>query len=277
MTDECHNETGHPIIDTTKPSLARSYDAFLNGKDNFEVDREVVRQVEQVLPESRHIAIENRQWLIRAVRFLTREAGINQFLDIGSGLPTAENTHEAAQRVVPDATVVYVDNDPACLAFGRALLEGNDYTHFVGADLTHPQELLAHQSVTQQLDFDRPLAMLQCATLHHVPDEQKPHEIMSVYIDALPSGSYVLLTHFCDPEDNGELTATARGMEQRLLDAGLGSGFWRTRDEIQAFFGGLEMVHPGLVPLHEWWPDGPRLRELTPADQLILGGVGRKP
>jgi hypothetical protein len=277
VTDESKTEAGHPTLDTSKPSIARAYDAFLNGKDNFEVDREVVRQVTQVLPEARQIAVENRQWLIRVVRFLTRELGIDQFLDVGSGLPSAENTHEVAQRVIPDATVVYVDNDPACQAFGRALLEGNGFTHFVDGDLTRPRELLAHPGVTKSLDFDRPLALLQCATLHHVPEEQRPYEIMSTYIDALPSGSYLLLTHFWDPADNGPLTATVRGIEQRLCDAGLGSGFWRPREEIEAFFEGLELVEPGLVPLHEWWPDGPRLRELTLADQLILGGVGRKP
>jgi hypothetical protein len=277
VTNESNTEAGHPVLDTSKPSIARTYDAFLNGKDNFEVDREVVRQVTQVFPEACLIAMENRQWLVRAVRFLTREPGIDQFLDVGSGLPTAENTHEVAQLVIPDATVVYVDNDPACQAFGRALLEGNGFTHFVDADLTRPRELLAHPSITRHLDFDRPLAMLQCGTLHHVPSEQRPHEILSAYIDALPSGSYVLLTHFWDPKDNGPLTAAARDIEQRFRDAGLGSGFWRPREEIEAFFDGLEMVEPGLVPLHEWWPDGPRLCGPTPADQLILGGVARKP
>ncbi|SDZ39608.1 O-Methyltransferase involved in polyketide biosynthesis [Saccharopolyspora shandongensis] len=267
-----------PEIDTSVPSVARAYDYFLGGKDNFEVDRAVLRQAMEVLPEARLLAIENRHWLTRVIRFLTREAGITQFLDVGSGLPTRENTHQVARRIERETSVVYVDNDPACLAYGRALLEENGLTHFVSADLTKPDELLSNPAVRQHIDFDTPLALIQCGTIHHVPNELRPHEIMRTYIEALPSGSYLALTHFFNPQDeNGYYADLARRTEQSFHDANLGSGFWRTREEIQSYFDGLEMVEPGLVYLHDWWPDGPRLRPVTDAEHLIVGGVGRKP
>src|SRR5437016_3567481 len=207
MTEE--NAGSYPGIDAGTPSVARVYDAFLGGENNFAVDRLVFQETVRMVPHARLMAVENRHWLIRAVRFLTQECGIDQFLDVGSGLPTRENTHQAVQRAIPDASVVYVDNDPACWAFGRALLEDNEFTHFVDADLTRPAELLAHPAITKHLDFDRSIALIQCATMHHVPDEQRPDEIMAVYRDALPSGSYLALTHFWDPEDGGPLTAWA--------------------------------------------------------------------
>ncbi|MEU6269598.1 SAM-dependent methyltransferase [Saccharopolyspora shandongensis] len=267
-----------PEIDTSVPSVARAYDYFLGGKDNFEVDRAVLHQAMEVLPEARLLAIENRQWLTRVIRFLTREAGITQFLDVGSGLPTRENTHQVARRIERETSVVYVDNDPACLAYGRALLEENGLTHFVSADLTKPDELLSNPAVRKHIDFDTPLALIQCGTIHHVPNELRPHEIMRTYIEALPSGSYLALTHFFNPQDeNGYYADLARRTEQSFYDANLGSGFWRTREEIQSYFDGLEMVEPGLAYLHDWWPDGPRLRPVTDAEHLIVGGVGRKP
>lgn len=265
-------------VDTATPSIARTYDASLGGKDNFEVDREVMRQVLEVVPEFGDIAMGNRRWLIRAVRFLTEQAGIDQFLDLGSGLPTAENTHQAAQRINPDARVVYVDNDSACQAFGRALLEENHRTHFADADLTYPAEVLNNPQVTKHVDFSRPVGLMHCATLHHVADEQYPREIMEAYREALPSGSYLVLSHACDPQDaEGYYTRLARSLEQRFWDAGFGSGYLRTPDEIRAFFGDWELIDPGLVILPHWWPDGPRVQPLTDGEHLMVGGVARKP
>jgi hypothetical protein len=267
-----------PEIDTTTPSVARAYDYFLDGKDNFEVDRAVLRAAEEIVPEAKLWALENRAWLTRVVRFIASKTGVDQFLDVGSGLPTRENTHQVAQRSNPKATVVYVDNDPACQAYGRALLEDNERTHLIEADLRRPSELLSHRTVTKNLDFDRPLALIQCGTIHHVADEAGPYEIMQSYIDALPSGSFVALTHFWDPADeNPVYSELARRSQQAFRDANLGSGFWRTRAEIQRFFDGLELLEPGLTRLVDWWPDGPLVRELTAADETILGGVGRKP
>lgn len=264
-------------IDTTKPSIARCYDAVLGGKDNFEVDRALVEQYLRILPEVRSLAVANRAWLTRVVRFLTEQAGIDQFLDVGAGLPTRDNTHQVAQRSNPAARVVYVDDDPACQAFGRALLEEDERTRFVDGDLTEPAELLRHPGITGHLDWNRPVGLIQCATLHHVTDARGPQQIMAGYVDALPAGSYLALTHFYDPEDDGGyFSGKARDLQQLGQDSGMNSGFWRTRAEIAAYFGGLELVEPGLALLQDWRPDAD-----TPAgddsDQLFLGGVGRKP
>src|SRR5437764_6456626 len=148
-------------IDTSKASIARVYDAFLNGKDNYEIDREVLRRVQQVAPEATQLGWDNREFLIRVTRFIARQTGITQYLDCGSGLPTAENTHQVAQRINPDARVVYVDNDPVVLAHGRALLEENEQTHLVGADVFNPREVLGNEEIRARIDFDRPPVFLQ--------------------------------------------------------------------------------------------------------------------
>ena len=263
-------------IDTSKPSVARVYDAFLGGKDNYEVDRAVLKQVLKVAPETPRMTRENRAWLIRVTRFLAATAEIDQFLDVGAGLPAAENTHEAAQRVNPDARVVYVDRDPIVLAHGRALLEENPLTHLVGGDLTDPDALFNHPVVTKYLDMERPVALIQCGTLHHVPDHQRPADIMRRYIELLPSGSYVALTHFHDPEDDGEGTRLARFLEDVFARGDMGSGYFRTRSQIEEMFDGLEVIPPGVVHLRAWWPDGPHMRPPSAPDLAILGGVGRK-
>jgi hypothetical protein len=267
-----------PGVDTTTPSPARAYDAWLGGKNNYEIDRATLSAVEAVMPSARHIAIENRNWLIRAVRYLAKHAKINQFLDCGSGLPTQENVHQVAQRHNPDAVVVYVDHDPIVQAHGRALLEDNDQTHFANADLSKPDELLANDLVARYLDFDQPIGLIQCATIHHVPDEANPYAAMQGYINALPSGSYVALSHFYNPGDESDYYAhLARESERKFREAGLKTGWWRTREVVLSYFEGLEILEPGLVPLIDWWPEGPMLREVHDADYLIWGAVGRKP
>ena len=265
-----------PFIDTTKPSIARVYDASLGGKDNYEVDRQAYQQVVKITPEAPLLAKAFRDWLIRAVRFLAGPAGIDQFLDCGSGLPTAENTHQAAQRINPEACIVYVDNDPMVIAHGRALLEENDRTHFAAADLRYPQELLRHPVVTRSIDFSRPLALMQCATLHHLEDHENPRKIMADYIDALPSGSYVALSHFYDPADGSKYSRLARKLEETARKNSLGTGRFRTREEITSFFGDLELLEPGLVLLAEWWPSGPRLRPIPDIEYTCVGAVARK-
>ena len=263
-------------VDPTRASIARVYDAFLNGKDNYEIDREVLRGVQKAAPEAQDLATENRGFLIRACRFLASQTGIDQYLDCGSGLPTAENTHQVVQRLNPDATVVYVDNDPVVIAHGQALLEENDETHFVSADIFDPKAILENEKIRQYLDFTQPIAFLQLGTLHHYtgPDAD-PAAIMREYVDALPSGSYVAISHFLDPED--EHTEVARKMEEMFLHSPMGSGKFRTYAELRELFPGLEMVEPGLVLCADWWPDGPRLKPLNQAQSCIAGGVGRKP
>ncbi len=263
-------------VDPTRASIARVYDAFLLGKDNYEIDREVLRKVQQAAPEAQDLAFENRGFLIRACRFLATQTGITQFLDLGSGLPTAENTHQVVQRVNPEIRVVYVDNDPVVLAHGRALLEENDHTHFVAEDIFEPSRVLENEVVRQHIDFTQPVALLQMGTLHHFNGpKERPAEIMREYIEALPSDSFVALSHFSDPEN--ELSATARKMEDFFLHSPMGSGTFRTHKEIEELFPGLEMVEPGVTLCADWWPDGPRLKELNVAQKTISGGIGRKP
>lgn len=279
MSDSVATKSGRKIpvgVDPTRASIARVYDAFLNGKDNYEIDREVLRGVQKAAPEAQELATENRGFLIRVCRFLATQTGITQFLDCGSGLPTAENIHQVVQRVNPDATVVYIDNDPVVLAHGRALLEENEQTHFVAADIFHPQEILENEEIRRYIDFSEPLAFFQLGTLHHYDGpRERPAQIMREYIDALPSGSYVAISHFLDPEN--EYSEVARKMEHMFLHSMMGSGTFRTRAELMELFDGLELVEPGLSLCADWWPDGPRLRPLNQVQHCIAGGVGRKP
>lgn len=274
-----HSSAAYPSavpvgVDTTRASIARVYDAALNGKDNFDVDREVLDQVRTVAPQVNDLAWANRDFLIRACRFLAR-AGIDQFLDLGSGLPTAENTHQVVQRVNPQSTVVYVDNDPSVLVHGQALLASNSRTRIAEADIFRPLEVLGNETVRRELDFTRPLALFHIGTLHHYLGDDGP-ALMQTYIDALPSGSFVAVAHFHDPE-TPEYSELAQKMEEKFIHSPMGSGRFRTRDEIQAMFGNLEMVEPGLVRCDDWWPDGPHLTPLSDVRNCIVGGVGRKP
>ncbi|MGH3720526.1 MAG: SAM-dependent methyltransferase [Pseudonocardiaceae bacterium] len=262
-------------IDTTKASVARVYDAVLNGKDNYEIDREVVRQLRQVAPEMSLMAWDNRSFLIRVTRFIASQTGITQFLDCGSGLPTAENTHQVAQRMQPDSRVVYVDNDPVVLAHGRALLEENEQTHFSAADIFNPDEIINDPVVRKHLDFSEPIALFQIGTLPFCNEERNPQRIMAEYIDALPSGSYVAISHFIDPETS-ELSEFARRLEQAFLHSPMGRGIFRTRTEIEGMFTGLELLDPGLTRCAEWWPDGPQVKQLDTVQHCIVGAVGRK-
>jgi hypothetical protein len=262
-------------IDVSKASVARVYDAFLNGKDNYEIDREVLRRVQEVAPEATRLGWDNREFLIRASRFIAAQTGITQFLDCGSGLPTAENTHQIVQRIRPDSRVVYVDNDPVVLAHGRALLAENEQTHLIGADIFEPAAVLDNEVVRQQLDFSEPIALYQCGTMHHYTGDRYA-EIMRAYIEALPSGSYVVLSHFLDPQ-TPEHSPLARRMEHVFVHSPMGSGAFRTQDEIMTMLDGLELVEPGLVRCADWWPDGPRVKPMYPVQYCIAGAVGRKP
>jgi hypothetical protein len=263
-------------VDPTRASIARVYDAFLGGKDHYAIDRDVFEGVRRVAPEAQDLAVENRSFLIRACRFIATQTGINQYLDCGSGLPTAENIHQVVQRIGPEARVVYLDNDPVVIAHGRVLLQENDQTHFIPADIFNPAEVLENEEIRKYIDFTEPLAFLQLGTFHHFDGpRERPAEIMREYVDALPSGSFVAISHFLDPED--EYSEVARRMEQVFLHSPMGSGTFRTRAELLELFDGLELVEPGLVRCADWWPDGPRLKALNPVQHCIAGGVGRKP
>jgi hypothetical protein len=252
------------------------YDAFLNGKDNYEIDRQVLAQVEAHMPSARELGMENRAFLIRVCRFLATQTDIDQFLDLGSGLPTAENVHQVVQRMRPESQVVYVDNDPVVLAHGRALLEENENCRFVAADIFEPKNILGNEEIRSVIDFNRPFVLMHMGTLHHYNGPREaPRDIMREYIDALPSGSYLGLSHFFDPEN--EYSSTARDAEEAFLHSPMGSGTFRTQAELEELFEGLEFVDPGVVRCADWWPDGPRLKPLTAAQRCIAGGVARKP
>jgi hypothetical protein len=275
MPDATKAPSSIPVgVDTTRASIARVYDAALNGKDNFEIDREVLRQVATVAPQVNDLAWSNRNFLIRACRFLSSQAGITQYLDCGSGLPTAENTHQVVQRLQPEAKVLYIDNDPVVLAHGRALLEENENTRFVSADIFDPDDVLSLSEVNDFLDFSRPIAVIQNGTLHHYIGDDGP-QIMQKYVDAVVPGSYTVIAHFFDPE-TPEHSQIARMMEEKFVHSPMGSGLFRTREQLLELFPGQELVPPGLVLCDDWWPGGPRVKPLNQVEECIAGAVGRK-
>jgi SAM-dependent methyltransferase len=268
-------------IDRDVASVARCYDFALGGKNNFEVDRNAVAAVETFVPEGGLLARVNRAWHIRATRFLAGSAHIRQYLDLGAGLPSAENTHEVVRRLDPGARVVYVDNDPSAVVHGRALLDDDDRVRYVDGDLTRPAEILADPVVRDHLDFSEPIALYQSATLHHQPDDLDLPGIMREYVAALAPGSFVALSHFWDP--GGDAGDQVRRIREIMLEHGLDGEYFRSREQIEAMLAGLELVPAGpdttegLVPVIEWWPDGPRYDEPGPVERCILGAVGRKP
>jgi len=257
-----------PTVDVTKPSVARVYDAILGGKDNFAVDREVARQAVAAMGDDGNGARMNRAALGRAVRFMAR-SGIDQFLDLGSGLPTAQNTHEIAQAVNPAARVVYVDNDPSVSIHGQALLADDSSTRVVLGDVRSPAMLLADPRIDGFLDYDRPLGLILNAVIHHVLDEEDPYGIVATLKDALAPGSYMQLTHFSDASPEAKAN-------EEVLRKALGRGQVRTKAEITALFSGLQILAPGLVFLPEWRPDEPVAYPLAPGGTLMLVGVGAK-
>ena len=260
-------------IDTSRPHPARTYDYFLGGKNNFAADREVADRVLAGWPTIRIGVRENRKFLARVVRYLAGEVGIRQFLDIGTGLPTADNVHEVAQAVAPSARVLYVDNDPLVLAHARALLTSSPEgrTAYIHADLRDPVAILNDPVTREVLDFTQPIALMLIAILHMIPDEEKPAEILATLLDALPSGSYIVASHI-----TGEHNAGAADGERTFQRGGMAAQ-WRDSDVFARLaFNGLDLAPPGVVLTSEWRDDesGPRP---TPADVSAYGGVARKP
>jgi S-adenosyl methyltransferase len=263
-----------PDVDMQRPNDARVYDLLLGGKDNYETDRQLAQQVLKVAPEMPELLHANRRWLAEVVERMLREAAVVQFLDLGSGLPTSDNTHEIAARVNPKAKVVYLDNDPTVIRHGQALLADDRHSFFAEGDLTDPAAVLANPVVTGAFDLDRPVAVIQCLVLHHVRRTKDAREIVAGYLDALPSGSYLALTHPCNPRDGSRRAEFATGVEEKLR-IGFKSVTFRTPDEIASLFEGLELLDPGLVSLGEWWPSP--TATATGASHLILAGLARKP
>ncbi|MGH3281476.1 MAG: SAM-dependent methyltransferase [Trebonia sp.] len=244
-----------------------------SGNDNFAADRELADKVLVTTPSARTAARENRAFLGRAVRFLAADAGIRQFLDIGTGLPTANSVHQVAQAVTPSARVVYADNDPLVLAHARALLTSSaeGRTAYIQADLRNPESIVASPTVREVLDFGQPVALILVAVLHFLPDSDEPGEILAGLLDALPAGSYLVASHTTaehDPEQWAPL--------QRAYESGGIPGQFRDAGEFARLaFADLDLVPPGVVLVSEWRPDSPGPRP-SPAEVSVYGGVARK-
>jgi hypothetical protein len=249
---------------------ARRYNYWLGGKDNFAADRESGDAIAATFPTIRDSVRENRKFLRRTVSFLAREAGIDQFLDVGTGLTTADNTHEVAQSITPAAHVVYVDNDPIVLAHARALLTSSaeGATAYIDADLREPEKILEAPQLRETLDLTRPVALVLLAVLHFVHDDRDPYGVVAKLVDALPQGSYLVMSHatydLVDP-DKVETLERQSGGQWRS----------RSRDEFARFFDGLELVDPGVVPIGDWRLD-PGVTRPDPAQIVTYGAVARK-
>ncbi|MEZ0095471.1 SAM-dependent methyltransferase [Streptacidiphilus sp. EB129] len=275
-TDHVGTEWERLGVDTSKPSIARVYDAILGGKDNFAVDRAVAAKRLELIPDGGQGARLTRAFLARGVRELARQ-GITQFLDIGSGLPTVQNTHQVAREVFPEARTVYVDNDPIVLAHGRALLADKPHTKVVLGDIRDPEALLGDPVVKGFLDWTRPIGLLLLGIVHHLADAEDPVGVVRAYVDRLPVGSGLLLSHFCNASPE------ARALEQ-AFQLTLGSGRMRSRKEIEQYFAGTELLDPGVVPVISWRPDDAdggadgapaRPEPNTPSTLLVFGGLGQ--
>ena len=263
-----------PEIDISRPHPARMYDFFLGGKDNFTADREAAAHILRSAPFARVMARENRAFLGRAVRFLAAEAGIRQFLDIGTGLPTTNNVHEVAQAIAPESRVVYADNDPLVLAHARALLKSapQGRTAYMHADLRAPDTIVSAPAVRDVLDFTQPVGLILAAVLHFVPDADNPAEIMKTLLGALPPGSYLVASHISGehaPDQEAEAHRPYREAQIPLQSRDSG-------DFARLAFGDLDLVPPGAVLVSEW------RRDVTgtvppPSEVNYYGGVARKP
>jgi S-adenosyl methyltransferase len=258
-------------VEITVPNAARMYDYALGGYHNFAVDRELVAQMEKVAPGGAAIGMANRAYVGRSVRWLVA-AGIRQFLDIGSGIPTLGNVHEVAQAATPDARVMYVDIDPIAVAHSRAILAGNPLAGVIEADVREPERILYHEAVTGLLDFGEPVAVLLNAVLHFVSDADDPAGVVARIREPLVSGSYLSITHGSavkeHPADNVEQTYRRTPTSLHLRDA----------DEVAALLSGMELIEPGVVPVTEWHPDPEDHDE--PDDRplpAVLGVLARQP
>ncbi len=256
-------------FDTSVAHMARVYDYWLGGKDNFAVDREAAKQAIAANPGILADVRANRAFLAHAVRYLSAECGIRQFLDIGTGIPTANNTHGVAQSVAPDCRVVYVDNDPVVLSHARALLTSDPAgaTDYIDADLRDTREIL--ERAAQTLDFSRPVAVTLLAILHLIPDEDDPRGIVATLMGAVPSGSYLVISH-----PAGDIRTAAVAEMARRVNARLGPtrGTMRAQAEVTRLFDGLELLAPGVVQPQQWRPAG----AVPEAEIGVWVGVARK-
>ncbi len=270
MSGNSPAETVPPGVDSSVPNSARVWNYWLGGKDNYAADRETGDHVLAALPIMGTIAREDRAFLGRAVRYVTGQ-GIRQFLDIGTGIPTADNTHQVAQGLAAESRIVYVDNDRVVLAHARALLTSTPpgSTVFIDADLRDPDGILA--AAAQTLDFGQPVAVMLLAILGHLGEDDDPHAVVARLMDAVPSGSYLVVSHPID-------TSAEMNEAARVWNEASPVKIWpRSRAEIARFFTGLELLEPGVVSLPEWRPDGPGADGEPGVMVPHFCGVGRKP
>jgi hypothetical protein len=257
-------------IDTTTPHPARMYDALLGGKDHYRADLEAVRQVLNVAPEARDSARANRAFLQRAVRFLVGEAGIRQIIDIGTGIPAGGNVHQVAGEIAPETRVVYADNDPIVHVHANALLTGSGTTSIVLADLREPEVILDHPKTRALIDFGQPVGLLLVAIVHFIADAENPASILAALRDALPEGSYLVLSHA-----TADLRPAAAQSAASVYNGATSSVTLRTKAQVEALFDGWELIDPGVVQVPLWRAEGrkPRAKELDKA--WVYGGAGR--
>jgi trans-aconitate methyltransferase len=261
---------GQPAtFDTSVAHIARVYNYWLGGKDNFAADRAAGEQAIQAFPNIVLSARANRAFLARAVRFLAGEAGIRQFLDIGTGIPSASNTHEVAQSVAPESQIVYVDNDPIVLTHARALLTSGPAgaTDYIEADLRDPQQILAGSA--RLLDSGRPVAVMLMAILQHLDDEDDPYEVVATLVRAMPPGSYLAVSHPAKDIDAASMAKMADSLNQTMAE----KVTFRDRPAVTRFFDGLELVEPGMVQASKWRPTS-EFEAASPA--ALWAGVARK-
>lgn len=257
--------------DTGKANIARVYDWWLGGNHNFRADEDAARALISVAPNTRAGVRENRAFLGRAVRFLAAGAGIRQFLDIGSGIPTQQNVHEVAGRTAPGARVMYVDNDEVAVGHSRLLLDGNPAADVIRADLRDPASILNAPETRRLIDFSKPVGLLLVAVLHFITDDDGAERIVATLRDALAPGSYLVINHGCRDSRPDMAAAFEKVYNSRVA----ATGVTRTRDEIARFFEGFTLVDPGLVWLPEWRPDDPADVPEDPGSFWGLVGVGR--
>jgi S-adenosyl methyltransferase len=261
-----------PGVDPGQANVARVYDYWLGGSHNFLADQDLGRAMAAVDPNVRAIARANRAFLGRAVRFLTA-AGISQFLDVGSGIPTQGNVHEVAQQDDPAARVLYADIDPVAIAHSKAILNGDRTAAIIEADLREPESILAHPVTRRLIDLDRPVGLLLVAVVHFLADADDPWGLVAKLRDRLPSGSYLVLSH-ATCESKPEVTQAASTMYRSRVAS---KGRARSRAEISRLLDGFELVDPGLVYLPQWRPDPADQVPADPSQLWFLAGVGRKP
>ncbi|GGR83384.1 hypothetical protein GCM10010269_23160 [Streptomyces humidus] len=260
-------------IDASVPTAARMYDHYLGGKDNYAADRAACEELDKVVPSTRALALNNRRFLQRAVRTLSQEYGIRQFLDHGSGLPTQDNVHQVAQRIAPDTHVVYVDNDPMVLVHGRALLEQDERTAVIHADMRDTETILAHQDTQRLIDFSQPVAVLFNSVFHCIPDSDSdgPQALVRRVTEHLAPGSFVLMCQLVSEDP------AVRDFVTDFMDKATQGHWGRVRQEkdVAALFDGLEIIEPGLVEVSTWRPDTEVAPRQLTKEWIEFGGIGR--